>query len=147
MGLSLLNALPDREAQFRSLQQELLNRNRQLNEAEEALRQEKQKNATIEAGVQQLRTVLSPLFQALQLVFGEIDAMGVGGSTAVEPQKKAIWEDWKNKLDPQCAKAIDALLIHGEMNQTQLRLHVKCAKGSVAGIVFRLNRAGLINKN
>jgi DNA-binding Lrp family transcriptional regulator len=45
------------------------------------------------------------------------------------------------------AKAIDALLMHGALTQTQLRIHVGCAAGSISDLVYRLNKAGIINKN
>ncbi len=132
-----------------SLQRELYRRNQQLNEAEENLRQERQKTASIERGVQELRKVLSPLYQALQHVFGEIDTMGVGSAPAagVDPRKSAVWEDWKQKLGGKAADAIDALHLHGEMTHTQLRIHMKCGQQTVYDTVHRLNKAGIINKN
>ena len=149
MGLSLLSPLPDLDRKVRELQNELFQRNMQLNKVEEELRQERQKTAAIESGVQQLRTVLSPLYQALQHMFGEIESMGVGASSAVgiDPRKAAVWEDWKRKMPGLPAKFIDALMLHGELTQTQLRLHAKCAAGSVAGVVSQLWKNGLINKN
>jgi hypothetical protein len=144
----LLNPLPDPYQRSKDTERELSNLRKSLALAEEELRKERLKNAGIIAGVNELRHVLNPLYQALQRIYGEFDGMGMEETIlGATPQKKAVWEDWKKKLDPQCAKAIDALLLHGEMNQTQLRLHIKCAKGSTPGIVFRLNRAGLINKN
>lgn len=148
MGL-MLNALPDRDAQFRSLQQELFARNRQLEDSERALREERQKNAALESGLANLRQVLGPLYGGLRLIFGEMDAMGVGSSSAssVDPRVQAAWDNWKQKLGGTAARFIDALLLHGEMTQTQLRIAVGCAKGTVPGVVCNLNKAGLLNKN
>lgn len=150
-GLALMSALPTQQSQIESLQRELYQRNRQLAEAEEALRQERQKNAALEAGVTNLRQVLTPLYQGLRMIFGELDAMGVQGETAsitgLDPRKAAVWEDWKRKMPGIPARFIDALMLHGELTQTQLRLHAKCAHGSVAGVVSQLWKAGLINKN
>lgn len=144
-----LTGIPNPQQQIESLQRELYARNRQLAESEEALRQERAKNASIERGVQRLREVLGPLFDGLKLIHGEMDAMGIEGSSAssVDPRKAAVWEDWKRKLGGQAAKAIDALLLHGALTQSQIRLHVGCATGSTAGIVYQLNKAGIINKN
>jgi hypothetical protein len=151
MGLSLLNPVPDQQAQLRSLQQELFNRNRQLAEAEESLRQEKRKTAVIESGVQQLRTVLTPLYQALQHVFGEIEAMGVGGESAAPNVKNSVaWDSWKQKLGPNsaAAKIIDILMIHGELTHTQLRIHIGTNRmQTVYDAVSKLNKAMLLNKN
>lgn len=147
MGLSLLNSMPDQQTEIRRLQQELFARNRQLADAEDALRKEKQKTEVIESGVQQLRAVLTPLYKALQHIFGEIEEMGIGNASSVAPKHAAIWEDWKQKMPGNPAKAIDALLLHGAMTQTQLRIHVGCATGSVSDLVYKLNKAGIINKN
>lgn len=146
MSLSILSPLPDLQARIRQLEQDLFTRNRQLNEAEDALRQERQKTAQTERGVQELRNVLNPLYSALQHIYGEINNMGVD-STPASTKHSVIWESWKQKLGGLPAKAIDALLLHGEMSRTQLRIHVGCATGSVADLVYRLNQAGIINKN
>ena len=148
MGL-ILGSTPNPQQQIESLQRELYRRNQQLADAEEALRQEKQKTAAIEKGVSTLREVLSPLHNGLRLIFGEIEAMGVGATTGTssDPRVSAAWQQWKDKLSGHPAKAIDALMVHGPMTQTQLRILIGCANGSIAGIVCTLNKAGLINKN
>jgi hypothetical protein len=97
-------------------------------------------------GVQNLRTALDPLHRALKQIFGEMERTGFE-SVGVGQKVSPVWESWKQKLDPQCGKAIDALLVHGGMTQTQLRIHVGCAQGSIYGVVCRLNKAGIINKN
>ena len=132
-----------------SLQRELYTRNKQLNDAEEELRTERRKTATIEAGVRGLRQQLSPLYQALQSVFGDIDAMGIadGVSNASSPRTSAVWESWKEKLGGQTATAIDVLALHGEMNADQLRIHLRCARTHVYNVITKLNKAGIINKN
>jgi len=121
----------------------------ELDEMNEGLRREIQKVRQIEAGVKELRTVLNPLYQALRHIFGEIDAMGVseGAGTQVNSRVSAAWDQWKQKLGGQPAKAIDILMVHGAVTQTQLRVLIGCANGSIAGIVCVLNKAGLINKN
>jgi hypothetical protein len=144
----MLNAIPTLQSQVESLQRELYLANQQLQKAEEALRQERQKNAGIESGVRELRKVLNPLYQALLHIYGEIEGIGVE-ETAVAPAFKnnAVWENWKQKLGGLTAKAIDALLLHGAMNQTQLRIVLSCASRSVTNVVSALNKAGLINKS
>lgn len=149
MGLTLTVQPPSQQGQIESLQRELYRRNQELAECREELRQERVKRETVERGVVALRETLNPLHNGLKMIFGEMEAMGVGSSvtTATNPRIEAAWEDWKRKLGGQPAKAIDALLLHGALTQTQLRLHVGCANGSIAGIVYQLNKAGLINKN
>jgi hypothetical protein len=141
-------SFPSPQQQLESLQRELYARNRQLAEAEEALRQERAKNAAVESGVRDLRRVLSPLYQALGQVFGEMEGMGmVAATTSADPRKQAIWESWKAKLPSGEAKAIDALLLHGTMTTAQLRIHVGCASRTAQNIVTALKSKGLIVKN
>lgn len=146
-GLSLLNSPPDPQAVVRSLQEELSNRTQQLRNAEKELLMERQKNHALEMGVAQLRQVLEPLFRGLQMVFGEIDGMAIGSDAPAARKAGPAWDSWKQKMGGLTAKAIDVLLLHGALNQTQLRIHLGCARGSVPGIVSQLNKAGLINKN
>ena len=150
MSLSILSPLPDWRQKAEALQRDLYERNRQLNEAEESLRQERLKTAAVERGVTELRTVLTPLYQALQHIFGEIGTMGVNEVTITndgDPRKKAIWDSWKAKLPSGESKAIDALLLHGTMTTGQLRIHVGCATRTAQNIVTALKSKGLINKN
>ena len=121
----------------------------QLKESQEECTGCRQEARAAVRGVQELRKVLSPLYQGLQHVFGEIEAMGVEDNSTPtgKPKVSAAWESWKQKLGGNLAKAIDALLLHGELTQTQLRLHVGCAAGSISDLVYKLNRAGIINKN
>ena len=101
-----------------------------------------------------LRGQLSPLYRALQAVFGELDAAGVsdGTSHGAAPSQDAdrispVWDAWKKKLPPQCGKIIDALLIHKDLNGTQICVAAQISKGSLHGLIHKLNKAGLINKN
>jgi hypothetical protein len=124
----------------------------QIRELKVDLMREQERSSEALAGAQSLRTALQPLYNALQHVFGDLDSMGVGTAPSVEssvskPRASAAWESWKEKLGGQAAKAIDALLLHGALTQTQLGIHIGCAKGSVPGIVYQLNKASLINKN
>lgn len=91
-----------------------------------------------------------PLYRGLQEVFGELDVSGI---TDTEPghssANHAVWDQWKVKLGANSllAKAIDSLLLHKELNRTQLRIQLGCATGSVTNVIVALNKAGLINKN
>jgi hypothetical protein len=151
MSMSILAPLPSWQQKAESLQRELYHRNQELADAEEALRQEKLKTAAMEQGVSRLREALTPLYSGLQMIFGEIDSTGVQAAatatSGLDPRKAAVWEDWKRKMPGIPSRFIEALMLHGELTQTQLRLHAKCAQGSVAGVVSQLWKAGLINKN
>lgn len=122
-----------------------------LAQLEGELRTERTKNAGIDRAVQKIRDSLGPFYNGMRLLFGEMDAIGTSDSEPsladVDPRKSAVWEDWKRKMPGTPALFINALMIHGELTQTQLRLHAKCAAGSVAGVVSKLWKAGLISKN
>ena len=98
-----------------------------------------------------LRRQLSPLYRALQGVFGELDAAGI--ADAAQPngptntRTAAVWEAWKKRLGGKPAELIDALLLHGDMDSAQIAIAIQCHKNSVPQIVYKLNKAGLLNKN
>ena len=140
--MSTLAVVPDR------LQQQIESLRHALAAAEEELRQERAKNAQGAAAVAELRRVLSPLYNGLRIVFGQMEEMGMAEpSDRPDPRKRAVWEAWKTKMPGIPTKIIDALLLHGALTQTQLRIHAQCARSSVPNAVMQLNRAGLINKS
>jgi hypothetical protein len=109
-----------------------------------------------------LRQQLSPLYRALQRVFGELDAAGVPdaaspgptaagvpspGQAETDPRIKAVWDSWKSRLSPACGKVIDALLLHGELNSVQLKVAARLGTSTVSDSISKLNKAGLVNKN
>lgn len=104
-----------------------------------------------------LRWQLGPLYRALQAVFGELDAAGVSdgpaaqtptSTSAVETRVSVVWQSWKTKLGGTVAKGIDALLLHGDLDTQQLAIAAGVDKRTVTNtIVYKLNGAGLINKN
>ena len=93
-----------------------------------------------------LRKQLAPLYRALQAVFGELDAAGVQ-ETAIPGRASAVWESWKARLPGGPAKIIDALLLHSEMNTQQLAIATGVHRNSIPAMIYKLNKAGLLNKN
>jgi hypothetical protein len=146
MSLSLAT-LPNPADEIRRLRQENETLREQVRGAQDEANGLRREVSTMTRGIQELRTVLTPLYQGLRHIFGEIDELGVESTSTAHPQKNAVWDSWKQKLGGLPAKAIDALLVHGEMNRTQLRIHVGCATGSITDLVYKLNQAGIINKN
>jgi hypothetical protein len=142
MSLLLEGKTDDRDLIIEGLRSKV----RQL---EETLEDERMKATSVVSGVRELRTVLAPLHNALKRVFGEMDILPIDHAPLPSffPQKSVVWESWKQKLGGYTAKAIDALLLHGALTRTQLRIHVGCATSSVPSIVSALNKAGLINKD
>lgn len=126
----------------------------QLRESETARLTEQGRANAIEAGVRELRGALNPLYQALRHVFGEMEAMGVSGGVAAgqaaSPRSSVVWDSWKQKLggNSAAARIIDFLMVHGELNHTQIRIHLGTNRmQTVYDAVSKLNRAGLLNKN
>jgi chromosome segregation ATPase len=141
-------------------------KDRKISELEAELRQVRRElaDAELEASraredssraLSMLRGQLSPLYRALQAVFGELDAAGVSDTSSRSDRDQpmqservsAVWEAWKKKLPPGCGKIIDALLIHSDLNGTQICVAAQIGKGSLHGLIYKLNKAGLINKN
>lgn len=105
-----------------------------------------------------LRKQLAPLYQALQMVFGELDAAAPDtgdastASTATSGQslddrQKKVWDSWKSRLGITASKCIDALTTHGELNTQQLAIATGLHRSTVPTGIHALNKAGLINKN
>ena len=101
-----------------------------------------------------LRRQLSPLYKALQAVFGELDTAGVEDETAAFNQRSprnertaAIWESWKSRMPGGPAKIIDALLLQSDMNTQQLAIATGVHRNSIPAMIYKLNKAGLLNKN
>jgi hypothetical protein len=96
--------------------QELIQKNRQLETEIAATR------ATNVRAISNLRRQLEPLHNALRMVFGEIEAAGVGEaaetSSSVNPRVASVWESWKQKLPGKRADFIQALLEHEAMTAT-----------------------------
>ena len=104
--------------------------------------------------VGQLRQQLTPLYRALQAVFGELDAAGVedamptsSAPTAPTSRTAAIWESWKARMPGGPAKIIDALALQSDMNTQQLAIATGVHRNSIPAMIYKLNKAGLLNKN
>lgn len=133
-------------AEVLALNQELSNLQRELYEARQEAAHAKRQAAIALAA---LRKQLSPLYRALQQVFGELDAVGVDETAQEMPNSRMtqVWASWKQRLGEGPAKIIDALLLHGEMNTQQLSIATGYHRTSITAMIFKLNKAGLLNKN
>jgi hypothetical protein len=138
----VLNALPDIRTQLDSLQRAAYEKNLRIADLEQQLAHERAKVEALERVMENLRETLRPLYTGLSGIFQQIDLAAPARPVA----SQAVWDSWKQKLGGLTAKAIDVLLLHGPMNQTQLRIQLHCATRSVTNIVGALNKAGLITK-
>jgi hypothetical protein len=143
-GDDVIDPLSERMEELEAENREHRQRIRDL---EMELSRTKRENAR---AIASLRQVLSPLFSGLKQIFGEMDAIGGAESTSEAPtdsKKSKVWEMWKSRLGEGCAKVIDALMLHGEMNTTQLSIATGYHRTSIPAFIFKLNKAGLLNKN
>src|SRR4051812_35115026 len=73
------------------------------------------RNADLALG--NLKKQLSPLYRALQQVFGELESVGV--EEAPGQQIDPRWQSWKQRMPGRPAEFIDLLLTHGSMSVKQ----------------------------
>lgn len=128
-----------------SLRDEIRDLRRELAQSRAETMQAKREST---AGVSALRKVLSPLYRALQEVFGEMEGIGQGDAEQpVSARTSAMWSAWKDKLGKGPAKAIDALLLHGAMTRKQLAVATGYSPQNISNIISDLNGASLITKD
>lgn len=123
------------------------------------LRAERRKNGAVENGVARLREALTPVYGGLQLIFGEIDAMGIediptdsrSSASVADPRKAAVWDSWVEKLggkDSFAGKMIMALLQHGALTSKQIAIHIGTKRmQTVYETTLKVNKAGILDKN
>lgn len=112
------------------------------------LAHEKQSGREGARAVAALRKQLTPLYQAMQMMFGHMEAINtdsaVNGAT---PAVSAVWKAWKDRLGGQPAQLIDALLLHSELTSGQIAIAIGVNPKNVAQVIHKVNKAGLLNKN
>lgn len=148
------DVMPDIDPEVERLRAENRTLTRQLADAKIETKRAREDS---DRALRMLRQQLSPLYRALQAVFGELDAAGVthdaptatmSATSSVDARVAVVWDSWKSKLGGTVAKGIDALLLHGELDTAQLAIAAGLDKRTVTNtVVYKLNGAGLINKN
>ena len=120
----------------------------ELTQSQAQLRGTKQELLVTSRGLAALRHQLEPLYNALRMVFGELDNAGVSGveTAGPSPRVASLWESWKSKLGGKQAEFIQALLEHGEMTAVQLKVATHTGTSTVPQVIYKLNHLGLINK-
>lgn len=102
-----------------------------------------------------LRRQLTPLYRALQGVFGELDAAGVSEAGDTTPESSSgrsvremtLWADWKTKLPSTCSRVIDVLLLHNDLSVKQIMANAKMGEATVYAATSKMGRLGLIEKS
>lgn len=119
----------------------------QLHRLDEALRLERNRIASVEYGVRELRHILSPLYKALQKVFDELDSMDTADGSATSTGNSR-WDAIKARNPGRIAQAIDVLLLHGSMNSSQLAAAMRMNRSNCSNnVVVKMKAMGLIVKN
>jgi hypothetical protein len=143
----------DSDRGVRELREEVRGLQQDVERAERAYEQAQRQADASKRALVSLRRQLTPLYRALQAVFGDLDEAGVAatdasdGRSAPIPRHAAIWDSWKAKMPGRTAQVIDALLVHGQMNSTQIGIAIGIHRNNVPPLMTRLNKAGLISKN
>lgn len=145
-ALIVRDGIVDDRDQIEAMQDTIARLRREL----AAERQERARDkAASSRALSALRTQLTPLYRALQGVFGKMESAGIEDGSAPLPDSRtgAIWQSWKTRLGPQCGKIIDALLLQPDMNTTQLAIAIGTHRNNITNLIFKLNKAGLLNKS
>jgi TolA-binding protein len=150
--LMLEGRVDEREQQISALHREIDRLERELLEVQNQRDQAVLDGQQAQRALKALQRQLQPLFSALRMVFGELDAVGIEEEesapsvASAPPAKKEVWDAWKSRLGGAASKIIDALLTHGELNTQQLSIVTGLHRTTVPNGVSQLNKAGLINK-
>lgn len=135
-----------RDERISELEQEVRDLTDELSHTKFALG-EAQRQGT--RGMSNLRRQLSPLYKALQDVFGELEKAGVSDEKqdrGGDSRTQMIWDSWKRKMGA-ASPVIDALLLQPGMNQTQIGIAIGRSRKTVPALIFKLKQAGLITKD
>ena len=136
------------QARILDLEAEVVSLKDALASAQADVQRERRQTAQ---AVGSLRRQLTPLYRALQGLFGELDqlhddAPSQVAANAPDARVAAVWASWKSKMGT-ASVVIDALLLHGEMNTQQLAIACGKDRTTIPAYIMKLNKAGLINKN
>lgn len=146
---SILPPPADRSAELARENQRLRS---EVDDLREQLRLSNLANERDAAANAEVRRILQPLYSSLQYLFEQIETTGVGVNTGrpTPPQNSAVWDSWKQRMgaNSAAAKIIDMLMLHGELTQAQMRIHLGTNRmQTVYDACSKLNKAQLLNKN
>lgn len=150
----IVDAPDPRDAEIERLKRELRQANAEKNAAEVRATNAEEE---VDALVAPLRQVLTPIHQALKIVFREMDAVdgggsstgasGDGGAQSETVERKAYWAEWKERLGPSCAKVIDLLLLQGSATVINISTAVKMSTKTVYIATSKMGRSGILQNS
>lgn len=124
--------------------------------SDDAEREAERAREDADRALSRLRVVLKPFYQALGMVFGELDAAGVvdeaptsqASSGAKDARLDAIWDSWKKRLGPTCAKIIEALLLQPDMTNRQIAVAIGTGRiQTIYESITKMNKVSLLTKS
>ncbi|MGA3168350.1 MAG: hypothetical protein ABSF14_19790 [Terriglobia bacterium] len=124
-----------------------------LEDAREELAETKEQLAAVSRGQAKLKQALQPVYDGLRMIFGELKnvaADNVSPSQSSGPLDSSRYEPWRQKFRGQTANAIDVLVKYeAGLTRRQLAgfLRVEPGSGTMSQIIFKLNKAELIEKD
>jgi len=141
-----------RDEEIRQLREENDALQMMVRDSERAAQDAKQQQRDYAAALARLKRQLSPLYQALCQVFGDLDAAGVEDiigprEQATHTRGSAVWDEWKARLGPGCTKVIDVLLLGGEMTIAAISIAGKMGKRQVYEATAKMGQVGILVRN
>lgn len=140
MPLQLSGQVDTRDQQIAELQLE----NEKLRDynldLEQQLRRARIEN---QQSISAVRAILSPLYNGLKQLFGEMDAIG-GAQEQATTKEDPRWASWKQRMPGRPAEMIDLLLVHDSMSVKNLMVAMKCRKDAVYQAASKLGQAGVV---
>jgi hypothetical protein len=123
---------------------ELVRENERL---QECLRESRDEMAQMMKSVVAYMERFRQLHEVLGAMLGEANSVSSQSVNTKMPQSRGVWESWINKLGGRRADIIRALLEHGAMTGTQIRISAHIPEGSLGSTIHDLKKLGLISKN
>jgi hypothetical protein len=147
---------PDDGKELRELRRQNQRLDEELRNVRNGLGQLKADKENLERSLRALQHQLSPLHRALRAVFGEIElAIGEeetvrmpsvpGTAPAAASGNDPRWESYKQTFPGTGAKMIDALLVHQQMNVTNMATLLHADKRTIYKAGEKLRAAGAIS--
>lgn len=143
------NVVDTRDEAITVLSQKLRKVSDELEVARREAREWQEKYEETYAQTSAIQRVLQPQFDALKKLFGMLPAGNDAPAGEIRaPQFDQRWDAWKQKLGPGTAPArvIDALLMHGPLNRSQLRQAGELGWSTLDAATSRLKNLSLIEK-
>lgn len=131
--------------EYTRLKREMAGLQKELDEARDEVLVLRQASKDATQAIAALRKQLEPMYNALRMIFGEIDRVkaesvssDLGSATEQNSAQHAKWEPWKRKLAVREWQVVETLLDHGPMTRPALATALRCHPDTVSQLVGKL---------